>query len=80
MKTDGPGLCCYLCSSFIGRYVPPADVRSAGVPQCPLKRCTLDNNIVPALTFDVARWGCLLCKGASGEAGMETSAASLFLW
>lgn len=60
MKTDGPGLCCYPCSSFIGRYVPPADVRSAGVPQCPLKRCTLDNYIAPALFFKVAKRGCLL--------------------
>ena len=41
MKTDGPGLCYYPCSSCIGR-------------------CTLDNYIVPALFFKVAKRGCLL--------------------
>ena len=39
-KTDGSGLCSYLCSSFIWQCMPPTDARSAGVTHCPLKRCT----------------------------------------
>ena len=58
--TDGAGLCSYLCSSFIGHSGTPTDARSAGVPQCPLKRCTLDNYIAPALFFKAAKRGCLL--------------------
>ena len=52
VRTDGQGLCCFPCSSFIGRSMPPTDAGSAGGIQCPLKRCTLENYKVPALVLN----------------------------